>query len=235
MRAIELSEGVGTVKIRSIKKQGDIVFDGDPSNYEWRPSTIKNWLDQFSTLLSKSGRRFDRLIITKHHNERWILAISRGTPEVVYYYYYSASGRLSFVYIDWLRYKTEEFLSLAPDEQIKLLSTTVKTNIADIWKKERSIDTIGAALETMDKAEADNAVDTIGSKLLNNISKMEANPINILKLAQFVHYLDKIGTSKTKKLATVAIQAFKKAAIAHIANQIQFGPPGVLKLSLIHI
>lgn len=229
MKTFELAEGISTVKIRSIKKQGEIVYDGDPRGYEWKPSTIKNWFDQLNTLLSKSGRRFNRLIITKHFNERWFLAISQGTPEVVYYYFYNAHGRSSFVYIDWLKYKTEEFLTLAPDEQIKLLSTSVKTNIADIWKKERSIDTIGAALETIDKAEVDNVVDTLGSKFLNNISKMEVEPVSILKLAQFVHYLDKIATPKTKKLANLAIQAFKKAAMADIAKQMQFGVPAILR------
>jgi hypothetical protein len=232
MKVLELAEGVSTVKIRSIKKQGQLVYDGDPRQYEWKPSTIKNWFDQINTLLGKQGRRFDRLIITKYFNERWFLAISHGTPEVVYYYFYNAHGRNSFVYIDWSKYKTEEFLALPPDKQIELLSTAVKANIADIWKKERSIDTIGAALETMDKAEADTAIDALGSKFLSNISKMEADAESVLKLAQFVHYLDKIATPKAKKLATLAIGTFKDAAIADLAKEIKFGPAAVMNKAI---
>lgn len=232
MKANELNKGVAAVKIRAIKKQGDVVYDGDPSNYEWRASTIKNNFDQLNSLLGKLGRKFERLLITKDGNKRYFIASSSGTPEVLYYFQYDAYGHNTSVYIDWLRIKTPEFLALPQDEQIKLLSTVVHPDPAAIWKKERAIEVIGAALEGMDKATVDKTVDSLGSKFLAAISKFECDSVSIHKLAEFVRSLDKIDTPKTKKLADLAVQAFKKKVMVDLLTEIKemrFGPMSIVR------
>jgi hypothetical protein len=216
-----IKESAISAKRQAIKSNGEIVYDGDPRKYEWKAKSIQKLFNGVEEVLSSKSRRFERLLITKKPPERWFLATSTGSPEVVYYFYYNSGGMQTYVYIDHLRYKTQEFLDLPAAEKAKLISTVITPNPAEIWRRERSVDLIGSALESLGSKDADAAIKSLGPKLLNAISKMPIDSANLNKLARFINSLVKINTADSNKLAQASMESFKNGAIKSMLADIK--------------
>lgn len=223
MRAIprEINEGAIQTKRTYIKDRGEVLYDGDPRDYKWRAKTIKAFVDMVEEPLRASGRRFDSLLIVKDPPERWFLATSRGAPEVIAYFYYNAGGAQSFIYVDHLRVKPQDFADLPGPEKVKLLSTQIPMDPAMVWQKERSLDLIGSALESMPKDAVDAAISNMRTKLLAAVGRMEPLRSNITKMGLFVRSLTNIGTAGSIGLAKEAMEAFKTAMIKFILTAIK--------------
>lgn len=216
MKANILFEGVSTIKIRPIKKAAQTIYDGDPRGHEGRPSTARNQIAYIDSLLGKIGRRFDRLLLAKKEERRWFIAVSYGSPEVFYYFSYDTSGFDAYLYVDWLKVKMKDFLTLSPEDQVKVLSKTTDPDPAAIWRKERSIDLVANALELLDHDAANKSIDLMQSKLLNAILNMDISESSITKLASFVNSLMNIKTPKAVNLAKTAIETYKNLVIKDI-------------------
>ena len=93
-----ITEGIASVKSQLIKAGSNVVYDGNPADYKWRPSRAKTWFEHLSKILQRYKRQFDQLIITGDSTYRNFLAISHGSPEIVYHYKYDQFGYTTNVY-----------------------------------------------------------------------------------------------------------------------------------------
>lgn len=224
MRIRELNESMISAKRRFIKSEGQLVYDGDLREYEFRGSFMKRLVDETGAALGEVGRQLDHLLIVKNGSKRWLLATSSGKPEIAFYYYYDAGGFRTFIYIDYLRYKTQDWLALPTAERAQTLSSN-PTDPSEMWRRERSIDMIGSALETMPKPAADEAIKKVGPKLLKAIGSMDVSAApNLMKLARLLNSLMAIGTEDSIKFAKAAEAAHKRGAIRQILVWIKHNP-----------
>lgn len=216
-----LMENVITSRRSLIKSYGELVYDGDPKAYSWRAPSIKRTFETIDAVLAKTGRRFNNLLIVKQDNHRWFLATCPGEPEVAFQFYYDTFGAQSFLYVDYQRYKMTDFMAMSDDDRTKLLSTRTPIDPAAVWRKERSLEHIGAALAAMDAVTVDDAIRTLGPTLLRAVEGLDPYPVDIKKLGVFLNYLTKIESPGAKRFALSAMNAFKKARIKGLLSDVK--------------
>lgn len=208
------------------RKEADVlgaetVYDGPPDGHKFSSQATFLTSQQRNTLsaLTRVGRSYDNLYIRKNGSERWHLFSSRGKdgqPPVLFYFWYNNYGYKSFVYVSWNKIKTNEFLAMPAVERDQLLTTTLPIDISSIWKKDRAIDNIGFALESMPRQAVDGAIAAIAKKLKTNVSGMDINHVNISRIASLIGSLGNIGTSAAINLSAEIGDAFKKSTMVSL-------------------
>ena len=216
--------GIIDIKRREIGSEGDdTVYDGQPLGYKWSTSAtfIGRLRDSVNDILARNGRKFDNLYVTKKFSQRWHLFTSKGNPEIAFYFYYDSSGYNTYIYIGWNKLKTQAFIDMPQDEQAILLGDVSGPDPIAVWRKERSISTVGELLTSMPKQDADGAIGVLGSKMLNAIGKMPVSSRTIGRIRRLIAALDAVGTPTAIDLRGKVNNAFEKIAIVSMLIDIR--------------
>lgn len=228
-----------------VAKQGEVdllsretVYDGPPDGHKWssQATFITRQNRETSAALARVGRRFDNLYIRKNGGERWHLFSSPGKdgqPPVLFYFWYDAHGFKSFVYVGWLKLKTQDFVDMDPTARDQLLTNRQEIDVEAIWRKDRSISNIGFALESLPRSSVDAAIRKIAKKLKTNVDGLEINAANINKVSSLISSMKRINTAEALALANVIEEVHKRSVIVKLLNALQEGAlysiPSILK------
>lgn len=200
-----------------------VVYNGPPSGYVWRSTAtfIKSLVEKLTNILYQANRKFDNLYIVKNLSQRWILFSSKGSPNILFYYYYDSGGYNSYIYVDWNKLKIKDFIDLEPEKQLLILSNTDKVNPVELWKKERSMNLLGSALLTITPSEADFFIKKLSKNLLANIKNIDLTQKNIYRVLSFTDSLKKIGTKIALDFIETINAEFKRVCMVNILTLIK--------------
>lgn len=211
-------------EIDSISRE--LVYDGVPSGHQWssQATFITAQNRSVSAALEKVGRHFDNLYIKRGSGERWHLFSSKGKEgnlPVLFYFWYNNYGFKSYVYIGWEKFKTADIIGMKPAEMNALLTGNGALDLEKIWRKDRSIDVIGHALETLPRASVDAVIKKMAPKLIKNAAGQQISDKSAIKISSAISSLKRIDTAASNSLANSIEESFKKECMVAMLTSIR--------------
>lgn len=214
-----------------------LIYDGKPSGHKWssQATFITSQNTAMSDALARVGRSFDNLYIRTNVSERWHVFSSKGKqgePPIAFVFWYNRQGFTSFVYVGWEKFKTADIINMDPVARDALLTASPTTDIKLIWRKDRSLTTIGGLLRTLPKDQVDASLKMVSKNLLSNVEKAELNNRNTVKVASLVSSLRDVGTPSALAFIGKIEQAFKDGSLKQLLTDMKKGHYRTAKINL---
>lgn len=206
-------------------RAAELVYDGDPSEYDFKRATfILSLLRGIKPFLDRHRRSFDNLLIAQHGDRRFLFT-SNGDPEIVLYYSYSSYGFKEYLYLGWTKVKARDFAKLPPEKQDELLRDGSNLDPWKLWKGERSLNLIAHALSKLSSDQVNSMIsDKLGDSLVKHAANIYVTHDALDDLGKFVKTMKGLGTVQSKDLVKRMLAAFKHGVIKRILISIkEFG------------